>query len=369
MKRMKVKKDELDKIFLRIIAGVLKVIVSVLLILLVARMIHGSVMRYKHSIQSPGIDSMETIDIGEIKQCLYIRGKNIENPVILFLHGGPGTPEMPVLYKFQYDWEDDFTIVHWDQRGAGKTYFANDQNDIISTLNFQQLVDDAWELTQYIQKRFKKDKIIVLGHSWGTVLGTTLVQKHPDAFSAYIGVGQIINGIDGERIGFKKVLDLARYHNDRMDISELENLKPYPSSKYDSKSLMTVRQKQVKYGVAVGANASSILSYYFSPYLSLKDLTYYLINPFDMQKEIMQYVFHEFDIREYGNKYAMPIFYILGENDYQAPTIIAKEYFEEIKAPIKEIFIIPKAGHAPMIDNPQSFTKILKDEIKSIIVE
>lgn len=369
MNSIAVRKEQLKGIFLRIIGVVFKIIVAIILILLIARLIYGIVMRSKYSVQPPGIDSMETIDIGGINQCLYIRGKNIENPVVLFLHGGPGTPEMPVLHTFQYDWEDEFTIVHWDQRGAGKTYFANNQEDVASTLNFNQSVEDAWEVTQYIRQRFNKNKIVVLGHSWGSVLGTALVQSHPDAFSAYIGVGQIIDGIEGERIGFEKVLELARYNKNEMDINELENLSPYPSNNYDSKRLMTVRKKQVKYGLAVGLDRRSIVSYYFSPYLSLKELTYYLINPFDMQKEIMQYVFHEFNIRDFDDNYDIPIFYILGEDDYQTPTVLVQEYFEQIKAPIKEIFVLPKAGHAPMIDSPEYFTKILKEVVKPTILQ
>lgn len=110
-------KNVLKKVLVYIILG----IISVLALLISVREIYGVVMRYKHRIESPGIDKMETIKIGGIDQCLYIRGKDVENPILLFLHGGPGTPEMPLLYTFQYKWEDVFTVAHWDQRGTGKT--------------------------------------------------------------------------------------------------------------------------------------------------------------------------------------------------------------------------------------------------------
>lgn len=347
------------------------VVVSVLLVisLLSVRAIYVFVVRTKHSIKQPGIDSMETIKIGGINQCLYIRGRDINNPIILFLHGGPGTPEMPLLYTFQYEWEDAFTIVHWDQRGAGKTYFENNAEIVTPTISFKQSVKDAWELTQYLQKRFSQKKIIILGYSWGSVLGNVLVQTYPEAFSAYIGVGQIINGMEGEKIGFEKALDMAYSQKNKNDIFELENIKPYPSVIFDSKKLMKVRQLQIKYNLAVGVETRSALLYFFSPYLTLKDLSYYLINPYDMNKEIVQHIFHKYKISDYGVRYSIPIFYILGENDYQTPTSLAQEYFKKIESPIKKIFILPNGGHATMVDDPRKFTEILKDVVLPIIIQ
>ncbi len=358
-------KNVLRKSLTNIIAG----IILALALLISAREIYGVIMRYKHRIESPGIDKMETIKIGGIDQCLYIRGKDVENPILLFLHGGPGTPEMPLLYTFQYKWEDAFTVVHWDQRGTGKTYFANDMKSVTPTISFEQAIEDAWEVTQYLQRKFNKRKIVVLGYSWGSVLGTALVQTYPEAFSAYIGVGQVVNGAEGEEIGFKKVMDLAKAKKCKKDIQALENLKPYPPSIYDSKKLMKLRDLQIKYGLAVGLDKRSILSYFFSPYISMKELTYYLIDPSNIQSNIMNYVMNEYKASDYGVNYSLPIVYVLGENDYQTPTSLAQNYFEKINAPIKKIFILPDAGHASMMDEPEKFSEILKNEVLPIITD
>ena len=356
-------KNVLKKVLVYIILG----IISVLALLISVREIYGVVMRYKHRIESPGIDKMETIKIGGIDQCLYIRGKDVENPILLFLHGGPGTPEMPLLYTFQYKWEDVFTVAHWDQRGTGKTYFANDMKSVTPTISFEQSLEDAWEVTQYLQRKYKKRKIVVLGYSWGSVLGTALVQTYPEAFSAYIGVGQVVNGAEGEEIGFKKAMDLAKAKKCKRDIQILENLKPYPPSIYDSKKFVKLRKLQIKYGLAVGVDKRSILSYFFSPYISIKELSYYLIDPSNIQLNIMKYVMNDYKSSDYGVSYSMPIIYILGENDYQTPTSLAHKYFEKINAPIKKIFILSNAGHASMMDKPDEFSEILKNEVLPVI--
>lgn len=344
-------------------------LLSAVIFLLLARAISVTAVKSSHQIDYPGIDSMETVKIGGINQCIYIRGKDMNNPVLLFLHGGPGTPEMPLLYKFQYEWEDYFTVVHWDQRGAGKTYFANDAGDVYGTISFEQYIQDAWEVTEYLKQKLGKKKIALLGYSWGSTIGDTLVKRYPDSFSAYIGVGQLINGAEGERIGFENALNEAYRRENRKDIETLEKLKPYPSNPFDITKFTRLRKVQVKYGLAVGVDIKAISGYFFSPYLTLSELTYYLINPFELNKNIVQFAFAEYNIRNYGTEYKTPVIYILGENDYQTPTSLAEDYFEEIQSPAKKIFVLPNAAHQPMIDNPRRFAEILISEVLPIAKE
>ena len=125
------------------------------------------------------------------------------------IHGGPASPEMPSSWFFQNGWEDYFTVVQWDQRGAGKSYNANDPKIIQPTLTAEQIVDDAGEVVQFLRKRYGKDKIFVLGHSWGSLIGVTLAHVHPEWLYAYIGTGQMINGYDNERVGYANTLRAA----------------------------------------------------------------------------------------------------------------------------------------------------------------
>ena len=196
------------------------------LLYIILRFIYPLILREVNKRKSPGIDLMETVEINGIKQVIYFRGENIENPVILFIHGGPGSPMLPLLHGFQYDLEKDFTIVHWDQRNAGKTFYLNNPDVVLETITFENILTDAHEVTQYIKQKLNKDKIIILAYSWGTVLGTALVQEYPQDYSAYIGVGQIISMTEDKIISYKAVLEAARNKGNKKDIQALQQLDP-----------------------------------------------------------------------------------------------------------------------------------------------
>src|SRR5579862_547648 len=124
------------------------------------------------AITSPnGIESLEPVRIGGIDQWIEVRGQDVNNPILLFIHGGPGIAFMPLSGSFQGPWEKYFTVVQWDQRGAGKTYTSNDEELQRRTMNIPQMEEDTLEVANYLRTRFKRDKIFVIGHSWGSVLG------------------------------------------------------------------------------------------------------------------------------------------------------------------------------------------------------
>ena len=178
------------------------------------------------------------------------------------------------------------------------------------------MVQDAWKITQYIQEKLGKEKIIVLGHSWGSILGTALVQTYPQAFSAYIGVGQIVNGIENERISYELVLSKAN----KKDASKLEELSSYLNGSFDSntaKQFMQVRQIMDKYSVGAGAMKVAPLAL-TSPYYSLRDVGVMFGNVWNYQDELFRYWLTEYNAENFGTEYSMPVFYIMGENDYVA---------------------------------------------------
>lgn len=333
------------------------------------RLIYREVLRAQHNISTPGIDLMETVQIGGIQQTLYFRGQNTENPVILYLHGWPAATEMQFLHGFQYDWEDTFTVVHWDQRQAGKTFLANNPDEVGSP-TFDRMVEDAWKVTQYIQNKLGKDKIIVLGHSGGTILGKALVQSHPQAYSAYIGVGEVTNYLENDRIGYNLVLEKAKEAGNKKDITELEELGAYLTDPYDSSVFMRmaqVRQYQSKYGVGTGVDMNIILLALRSPYYSLREVSVLFGNVWNYQVELFEYAFTEYDAENLGTSYIMPVFFIRGENDFVVSKELEETFFEKIQAPDKHRFLVPEAGHMTMMDNPKEFTRILLEEIAPLI--
>lgn len=328
-------------------------------------------LKARHRIASPGIDSEEMVQIGGIRQYIYIRGQNLDNPILLFLHGGPGSPMTPFLHGYQYEWEQSFTVVNWDQRGAGKTYFANDAGAVYQTLGFERMTQDAAELAEYLLKRFQRQKIILMGHSWGSELGMALVQRHPDFFSAYIAVGQVVNIRENERVGYETVLEAARKAGSSRDVRALEAMAPYPADNIDDTigSLMKLRRYQHHYGFAESIDLGNILLVGTSPYYSFREALFFFKDATKIQRPLYEYVFQDFDARAYGTAYSVPVYYLMGETDYQTPITLAKEWFDQIEAPDKAFFTIKGAGHAAMIDKPGEFAQILTQAIRPRVVQ
>jgi len=353
----------------KIIAVILAVLIAIpLLTFTVIRGVYVPILRSSNKITAlSGIDRMETVEIGGIKQALYFRGQNTENPVILFLHGGPGFPMMPFIHTYQYDLEYDFTIVNWDQRNVGKTYYANDPDVVRETVNAERVIKDAHEVTQYIKEKLDKEQIIIMGHSWGSVLGTMLVQTYPQDYMAYIGVGQVANMTDNERVGYEKVLEAARAAGNQKDIAALEAFAPYPPpgvySEDFNEIINELRKYQAKYDLATGVSFEMIWAILTSPYYSLSDMMYVFVDISRGQGDIMRFLMDDYEARDFGLEYQMPVFYIMGVNDWQTPYSVAKELFTEISAPDMEFFSIPDAGHSPMFENRAEFSRVLLEEI------
>ena len=149
------------------------------------------------NIKQDSITSLEKITLGGIKQTILIRGHDTKSPILLFLHGGPGFPEMDIAYKFQRKLEEHFIVVNWDQRGAGKSFSKKIPRE---SMTIEQFISDAHELIRFLRERFDKEKIYLVGHSWGTTLGLLLTQRYPELFFAYVGIGQVVNALESEQI-------------------------------------------------------------------------------------------------------------------------------------------------------------------------
>lgn len=334
-------------------------------------LVYPTILRATHPIGEGGIDSMETVEIGGIEQALYIRGESMDNPVLLYIHGGPGTSMKPFLHSFQYTWEKEFTIVHWDQRNTGKTFYLNDPDAVLNTMSFDRAREDAHEVTRFIKEKLNKEKIVVLGHSWGTVLGTTLVQAYPKDYLAYIGVGQCVNMRENDRVIYEALLAATYAKGNKKDMAAIEALAPYPASKmYDLDFLKrnaSIEQYLEKYHLS-GGSARKILSVVTSPYCGTDEKNYF--NNVDInyyQAPLLRYLYDEYDARHFGTHYEIPVFYIMGENDCETPYSLAKDFFEEITAPEKAFYTIPDAKHFPMQENAKAFDRVLMDVIKPLL--
>lgn len=313
-------------------------------------------MLKKKSKKAMGVE--EYVLINGIHQYLFHSGTTDENPVLLFLHGGPGSAASLFAHAFQDKWEELFTVIHWDQRGTGKTLTKNPEN--YPTLDV--LLQDVLEIVHYLKSRYHKQKLVLLGHSWGSVLGSLFIKDHPEEVAYYIGVGQVINKRASERLSYTKVKEVIVQANDQSDLNKLEALGDYPGEQLDTqwvKKSLQLRKLQGKYHLTMKSHVSPLKTLLTSPLFHFSDLSA-LIKGNKANKELVAFL-GNFDLNAYPAEYNVPLYYIVGEQDWQTPVALTQDYVQRITAPEKKIFIIPNAGHMPMVDQPTLFLRLLRD--------
>ncbi len=303
--------------------------------------------------RSVGIQESMFVPIGGIEQYVLIRGENKNNPVILFLHGGPGLATSP-LYPWFIPWEKHFTMVQWDQRGAGKTYGRYGKNT--PDLTADRLESDGIELAEYLQKHLRTENIILLGHSWGSYLGLRMIAHRPDLFKAFIGTGQSIKGDEGDLIGYNLVLKKARDAGDSKTIEALIKIGAPPWK--DFKTMMAARNSYVNYTPQkerpVVYMKRSIPTALFAPGMSLNDIRNNIYGSL-FSLDIFASFLNTIDARGIGLSYDVPIYFILGDLDYVNPVPLVERFVKDITAPHKEIVILNGAGHNTVLTDPDRF--------------
>lgn len=301
----------------------------------------------------------EFIEVNGIEHFLLHYPKATKAPVLLFLHGGPGNFESLFAYKLDKAWGDMFTHVHWDQRGAGKTLRRNQNKGMPETL--EQMLNDLHGIVLHLMNQYNCPKIVILGHSWGSLLGSLYAQKHPENVRAYIGVGQVVNMMETERVAYEQVMDEAKKAGNDKHLKILQSLGDYPPNEPELllKLLPKIRKVQAAYDKGTDVGLGELLkTLKRSPSFQWGDLISFMrimkVNrPLHLQ-------LLSFDLRNYPSSYEVPIHYILGETDTITPTSLAKAYYDGIHAPIKTISIVPQAGHNTMYEKPLEFTAMLR---------
>lgn len=317
------------------------------------------------------IDRKERIQLGGMKQAIHIWGTKPENPVILFLHGGPGVPNRHGMAVNHMDLLDDFTIVAWDQRGTGGSYFGCNPE----TLTLDQLISDCAELIDYLCTALNKKKIFLLGGSWGTELGTFVCQKHPEKIAGYIGYGQVVNGIENENLSYAYVLEKAKEANNAEDIALLEKIGPPVEGCYKPvfEGLMTQRKLLKKYGgVSAKSNSgyfkSTVIPILKSPELSIRDkigtANGYKVCLSQMWPTIVQYDF----LRDCTH-FRMPYYIFQGRKDNNTPSALIQEYYDAIVAPDKDLVWFENSAHGPLGEEPQKFKSLMREKFLTIAKE
>lgn len=304
-----------------------------------------------------GIERLEPVKIGGLDQWVSIRGRDKRNPVLLVIHGGPGYMEMPMSWWSFRDEEEYFTVVQWDQRGAGKTYLLNDPENVAHTMTLKQSVADAEEMVSWLRSQFRKKKVFLMGHSAGTYVGMQIAQRHPDWLYAYIGVGQMANMPESERRGWKFAIDAARRSGNTEAIGELESIAPYfPPGHFSPLKDLYVQRKWVDYFGGVMAyrhdsNADTELAK-----LSPDYTTGELAHIWEGNDYAERYLLQPLIDGDWGvPRLDCPVILLEGRHDYNANAQVAAEWLERLKAPSKKIVWFEHSGHLPMMEEPGKF--------------
>ena len=321
-------------------------------------------------LSSNGIDEKLYVNINGHNQYVFIRGKDISNPIILNLHGGPACPDAFFTYAFAKEIVDEFTYVSWDQRGCGRTYYKNKHIDAKNeSADYEQAIKDVDELVDYLCKRFKKDKVFIMGHSYGSLLGAGYVAKYPKRVEGYIGIGLSISIKDTQEMNYNEVANLLT--NDKKRTDELKKAYQRLKNGFNLENLMKFQRLTVPCLVANMPElkqtnqiklilSSSDLSFndirWLMGMLNLK--THYIRN-----KKLLDYTLSA-NIYDIGKEYFVPMYFISGEYDKSCRIDLLKKYYDEIEAPNKKLVIMKNCGHSPQIDEPVLFAKEVKKLFK-----
>ncbi|MBC8484611.1 MAG: alpha/beta hydrolase [Bacteroidetes bacterium] len=313
-----------------------------------------------------GINSLEKIKLGGIDQWILIRGWNRSNPVLLFLHGGPGAP----LFTYARDigvkakLERHFTLVYWEQRATGKSFSLSIPEE---SMTIEQLVSDAFELTEILKDRFKVPKIFLVGRSWGSLIGLLTAKRYPELFYAYIGIGQIVDPLENDRISYRYTIGIAERSGNEEALNDLRNIGEPP---FNFKELIIQRKWLTEFYKNMMAekfnnNPQNHLKILLStPEYSLIDILKMGLDPFFSIKHLWNDKFYKTNLFEQIPQIEVPVFFLAGRYDYFTPSEIVENYYHKLTSSKgKHIIWFEKSGHYPELEEPKKFYEIMINKV------
>ncbi|KCZ91905.1 alpha/beta fold family hydrolase [Hyphomonas hirschiana VP5] len=299
-----------------------------------------------------GIEESFAAPIGGVDQWLSIRGKDRDNPVILIVHGGPGSAELAIGWTFQRGWEDYFTVVQWDQRGAGKTYSLTDPDAVIPTLSVDRMKADVIEVAELVRQRLGKEKVILLGHSWGTIIGLQAAVERPDLFAAYAAHGQVINMQRNEEEGFRLTLEAAKADGNTEAVEALEALEPYPDD-LTVERIGDQRTWSIHYG-GLAAYRQDAAPWFRAMRLSA-DYDDAVLNGYDAGSlasiTALMPELRAVDMDAITTS-PVPVFLLHGRQDLTTPPTASAAWFDRLSAPAKAEYWFDHSAHLAFMEEP-----------------
>lgn len=302
------------------------------------------------------IAELKQLKLNGKKQWISIRGRNKNNPVLLFLAGGPGGTQMAAVRHELAELEKHFVVVNWDQPGSGKSYFATRK----SKITVDTYVEDGYELTKYLKERFSQEKIYLIGESWGSALGIFLISKHPQSYHAFIGTGQMVDFEETERIDYAKAMELAEQNG---DTALIKKLKANGEPPYYGKGVTWKSSLYLNYLNEYMAGIPEVKNPGYNTFRDIGSSEYGLMDKITFFAGIINTFNHvypklyDIDLRKDYAKLQTPVYFFLGRYDYNAPTALVEEYQSILEVPDKGIVWFEHSAHNPWINERDKFVE------------
>mgnify|MGYP000347913292 CR=1 FL=1 len=307
------------------------------------------------------------VDINGVEQGMFIRSKNLNNPVLLFVHGGPGMPEYWLAQRYPTGLEEHFTVVWWEQRGAGLSYRPDIPPE---SMTAEQFVADTIEVTRYLLDRFGQKKIYLLGHSWGSYIGIQAVAQAPELYHAYIGMGQVSYQLQSEQLAYEYALAHFRDNGDLRMARKLEaapptKTLPLPAGYEDLRDEYMHRA-----GIGTIHEMTWVITGIFLPSWQFREYTlgekvnlwrgkvYSRSRNFGLWDTMLAT-----DLTQQVTELAIPVYFFHGRHDYTCAYPLARDYFENLQAPLKGFYTFEHSAHSPLFEEPKKALKILLEDV------
>ncbi len=342
--------------------------VAVLLVLLLFRLVlPGSTPRIRtgaHRGSQRAIASLERVRLGGVEQWILLRGERVENPVVLFLHGGPGTSQLTMNRRNTRELEKHFVVVNWDQRGAGKSFDAGRD---AGAMTVEQIVADAVELTRHLLQRFGQERLVLVGHSFGTIVGILAVARHPELFHGYVGIGQTVNMRASEPASYQWTLEQARARGARRAVRTLERMGPPPYAGDYRRKTVTQRSLLARFGGEVHGSRSGALGMVLRALLVSREYTLRdRVNVFRGIFRSMELLWPQLmtlDLAALVPEVKVPVFFAEGRFDHESPSEFAARYFEILRAPRKELVWFERSAHMVNAEQRDDFNRFMIEQV------
>jgi pimeloyl-ACP methyl ester carboxylesterase len=312
-------------------------------------------------------DTLERIRVDGADLWLLERSEDLSNPILLYVHGGPGTSQLTLNRRNTRELERWFTVVNWDRRGAGKSYTAIRD---AAAMTIDRFVEDVRAVSAHLLRKFDQDRLVLVGHSWGSAIGALAVERWPDLYSCYVGIGQVANMAEGEALSYQWVLDQARRRQDRRALRALNRIGPPPYSGDWLRKTMTERAYVAKFGGEMrhhrhGALVPLLRSVLVSREYTWRDRANFARGVLGSMRALWPQLL-TVDLFEQVPAMVVPVFFMEGRHDWEIPSILAARYHEVLRAPSKQLVWFEHSAHLPNLEERERFTQIVRNDVRAV---